>query len=257
MATNSLPAAAIATKRPTFLNDAQFYKFFARNPLLWRNIQLVRYRNSRLIGQIVSPSHHLVLEGFPRSGNSYSIRAFLHANGARRAWSIAHHFHKLPQVLLGRKWGRPMIVLMRNPDDAVLSLAAHTAMKAVSSLEDTAFQVRGFRILFEHWHHYYKTVHNLRDSVVLSDFETTTQRFDLVLQAANTRFNQDFAWDGLTSPATQRAIFQNGGTHLSPNQDRDAIKDELHRIIGHADVQQARDDARRTYEQLRRHTIST
>lgn len=249
-----LPSSS-GRKRPTFLEDRRLYRIFSRNPLLWRNIQLIRYRNSRLIGQIVSPSHHLVLEGFPRSGNSFSVRAFLQANGMRRTWSIAHHFHKLPQILLGVRWQRPTIVLIRNPDEAVLSLFAHSIIKAVASVEDTQTQLRKFQNLFEHWQHYYEIVYELRDDVVLSDFSTTTQRFDLVLQAANTKFEKDFAWDGLSCSNTQKAIFETGGSHLSPSRDRDSLKDQLREIIRHAELEKAREVAQMTYEKLRRHTV--
>lgn len=236
--------------------DTWSYQFFCRNPVIWRNLQLFRYRNSRLIGQIVSPDHHLVLEGFPRSGNSFSIRAFLHANGARRTWSVAHHFHKLPQVVLGVRWQRPTIVLMREPDAAVLSLMAHSIMKTRLPADDPDLHLSAYRNLFEHWQYYYETVHALRNHLVISDFSATTQQFDQVLEAANTRFESDFSTAGLACVATRDTIFETGGGHLSPNHDRDVIKNRLKDVIEHAALRDARDSARRTYNLVYRNAIT-
>lgn len=252
-----IPATGLRSLvNPWMYNDTWTYRFYARHPILWRNMQLVRYRHSRELGQIVSPDHHLVLEGFPRSGNSFSVRAFLYANGARRTWSIAHHFHKLPQVVLGVRWKLPTIVVMRPPEGAVQSLLAHSIDKGMLPAGDKDLHCNSFSVLFRHWQHFYESVYLMRNDIVLSDFSATTKRFDLVIEAANARFNCGFSTKGLSEAQTSQEIFQTGGAHLSPNAERDTIKQELRELIGHPSVQEARDSARRAYDKACEYAVT-
>ena len=61
----------------------------------------------------------ICIEGFPRSGNTYSVSAFKLAN---KGIKISHHLHVPAQVLLAVQYQIPTIVVIRNPLDAVTSL---------------------------------------------------------------------------------------------------------------------------------------
>src|SRR5918999_5771267 len=60
----------------------------------------------------------IVIEGFPRSANSFAVAAFARAQG--RKPKIAHHVHAPAQVIAAARAGIPAIVLIRNPEEAVL-----------------------------------------------------------------------------------------------------------------------------------------
>lgn len=70
---------------------------------------------------LVDNKTELVIEGFPRSGNTFAVVAF-QSGGSNRFVHIAHHLHVEAQVLRGVAKSLPVCVLIRNPIDAVKSL---------------------------------------------------------------------------------------------------------------------------------------
>ena len=60
------------------------------------------------------------IEGFPRCANTFSVLAF--ENAQDRKFSIAHHTHLAGQVLCAVQKNIPIIVLVREPLDACVSL---------------------------------------------------------------------------------------------------------------------------------------
>src|SRR5215211_6607259 len=75
------------------------------------------------VARIVTPDTQLVIEGFPRSGNSFARRAFVMAQSDTQIkHHIAHHLHVPAQVVRAARWQIPTLVLIRRPKDAVLSL---------------------------------------------------------------------------------------------------------------------------------------
>ena len=61
----------------------------------------------------------IVIEGFPRSGNTFAVVAFQHAQ--RESVRIAHHLHMPAQVMRAAQWDIPTLLLARKPTDAALS----------------------------------------------------------------------------------------------------------------------------------------
>ena len=61
----------------------------------------------------------IVIEGFPRSANSFAVNAFVLAQG--RPVHVAHHVHAAAQVLAAGRAGVPAILLIREPTDAIVS----------------------------------------------------------------------------------------------------------------------------------------
>jgi hypothetical protein len=73
-----------------------------------------RGRNRRVVDRHTD----LVVEGFPRSGNTYVV-AWLSL--ARPTLRVASHVHHLAHVRRAQQLGVPVLVLVRPPRDAVLS----------------------------------------------------------------------------------------------------------------------------------------
>jgi hypothetical protein len=72
----------------------------------------------------VTPGKQVVIEGCPRSGNSFARRAFSMAQDETfDVTSIADRMHVPAQVVRAARWQIPTLVLIRRPRDAVLSFA--------------------------------------------------------------------------------------------------------------------------------------
>src|SRR5215211_5981100 len=71
--------------------------------------------------RVVTPDTQLVIEGFPRSANTFARVAFNRAQSGRVR--IAHGLHVPAQVIRASTWRIPTLILIRKPKDAVLSFA--------------------------------------------------------------------------------------------------------------------------------------
>jgi len=67
-----------------------------------------------------TPECDLVLEGFPRSANTFLYRTLRAALGEEQ--KIAHHVHRSQQVAMAARYGVPAFVLYRTPVAAIASL---------------------------------------------------------------------------------------------------------------------------------------
>lgn len=61
-----------------------------------------------------------VIEGFPRSGNSYALETFLHSN-RDLVGAIGSHAHSPAQLVRAKRLGIPTLLLIREPVGAVTS----------------------------------------------------------------------------------------------------------------------------------------
>jgi hypothetical protein len=81
-------------------------------------------RTRKDLTRAVTPDTQVVIEGFPRSGNSFARRAFIMAQEETfDVTRIAHHLHVPAQIVRAAQWRIPTLVLIRRPRDAVLSFA--------------------------------------------------------------------------------------------------------------------------------------
>jgi hypothetical protein len=118
-----------------------------------------------------------VVEGFPRSGNSFASAAF----GLATQWSVPRvsNTHLSGQVLVAVRRGVPTLVVMRRATDAVASLCV-----AAGYLRPAA----GLR----EWLRFHRTVEPVAAGVVLATFDEVTSDFGAVLQRVNDRFGTAF-----------------------------------------------------------------
>lgn len=70
--------------------------------------------------RVVRKGDDLVIEGFPRSGNTFATRAFRIAQEPAQL-NIGNHFHASAQVRLAKKYNVPAMVVFREPVAATLS----------------------------------------------------------------------------------------------------------------------------------------
>ena len=81
-------------------------------------LQLLR-AEAELAGPVSGSESQIVIEGFPRSGNTFAVVAFEQAQ--RESVRVAHHLHMPAQVIRAVQWSIPILLLARKPTDAALS----------------------------------------------------------------------------------------------------------------------------------------
>jgi hypothetical protein len=140
-------------------------------------IRFLRWRHGADKG-IVGPDTEIVIESYPRSGNTFSVTAFEMAQG--RQPPRADHLHAPAQVVLAARMRIPCLVLIRKPEDAILSHAIR-------------FPYISIRQCLTDYVRFYKTVLPYRGSYLLVRFESATRDFGAVIVALNQKFGTSFA----------------------------------------------------------------
>ncbi|MDH3587771.1 MAG: hypothetical protein OEQ74_00055 [Gammaproteobacteria bacterium] len=119
----------------------------------------------------------LVIEGYPRSANSFSVVAFEQAQ--EREVKIAHHLHVPAQVIRGVQRGIPIVVLLREPVSAVASLIVREP-------------ALGIRVALWDYIHFHRTIRRYRDSFLIARFEDITDDFGRVIERLNNKWGTQF-----------------------------------------------------------------
>jgi hypothetical protein len=121
----------------------------------------------------------IVIEGFPRTANTFTHIAFKMAQD--KLVKIGHHTHAVAQVLAAIQRNIPTIVLIRDPEEAVISYLIgdfdpHLSM-AQSIREYIAF---------------YKPLLSYRDRFVLAPFKEITTDYGATIRRVNEKFGTSF-----------------------------------------------------------------
>jgi hypothetical protein len=150
------------------------------NPAIYFNlIRLFRTRQD-LRTRVVTPDTQLVIEGFPRSGNTFARRTFVIAQSENVDQKrIASHLHVPAQVVQAARWRIPTLVLIRRPRDAVLSFALWNPISVDQALR--------------YYTTFYETVEKYRDAFVLGLFEEITEDVGQVIKRLNDKFETTFS----------------------------------------------------------------
>ena len=123
--------------------------------------------------RVVNKNTQLVLEGFPRCANtfSYVILKDVHPN-----LNIAHHLHLPVQIIIGVKRKIPVVVLIRDPKDAILSLLLRNS----SIILDDAIKS---------YVSFYKIALRFRDDIIVADFNDVIVDFNIIIKKINLKYN--------------------------------------------------------------------
>ena len=144
-------------------------------------IPIARWRGH---GVVVDREKVILIEGFPRSANSFAVAAFDFAQD----WhpDVAHHLHAAGHVLEAIRLGVPAIVLVRDPNDAVPELVI--AHPRVSLRQGFRSYLAFYRRLMPH--HY---------GFVVAAFPEVTTDFGAVIRRVNMRFGSSFTGSSMTT----------------------------------------------------------
>ena len=120
----------------------------------------------------------LVIEGFPRSANTYCVFAFQHIQPVKI--KIAHHFHVPCQILRGIELNLPILLLIRNPKDVAIS---HSVYFPNVSIEQ----------ILRQYIDYYDFLYNYQSAYFIAHFEDVINDFESIVHGLNLKFGTNFA----------------------------------------------------------------
>lgn len=129
------------------------------------------------LSRFVTQKTDIVIEGFPRSGNTFAVAAFSIAQD--RNYNIARHTHKIMQIIRAVEMNIPAVVLIRPPTDAVLSL---NIRQPHISLE------QGLR----NYVRYYNGIKPFKSCYLLAEFNEVVNDFGSVINRLNNQFGTTF-----------------------------------------------------------------
>lgn len=137
----------------------------------------VMRRRAKYNGVLIGDHTELVIEGFPRSGNTFAVAALQFAQP--HPVVIARHTHAAAQVIEGVRRRLPTLLLIRDPRDACMSLVIRE--RAVSLELALRRYVRFHRRLAPFWRGY-----------VVATFDQVTSDYSQVIERLNRRCNIQF-----------------------------------------------------------------
>jgi hypothetical protein len=136
----------------------------------------VARRRHRL--EVATDDTELLMDGFPRSGNTFAVVAFQLAQPAPVRTS--HHIHSSAHMIAAAKRGTPIVVTVREPEDAVLSCVIREPYVTIAQ------GVRAYTA-------FYRRLLVWRERMVVATFDQVITDFGGVIDRANERFGTSFA----------------------------------------------------------------
>jgi hypothetical protein len=127
--------------------------------------------------EVLSAETELVIDGYTRCGSTFAVYGFQLAQD--RPVRLAHHLHAPAQVVAAVRKGIPTLVVIREPEGAVLSQVIREPDVA---LPDALYAYARF----------YECLMPRRHGVVVADFEEVTHSFGSVIRRINARFGTSF-----------------------------------------------------------------
>ncbi len=120
----------------------------------------------------------VVIEGFPRCGNTFATIAFTLAQG--RPVKMADHLHVPAQIVRAARYGVPTCVVVREPSEVARSLVVKYPFLRPRDV------LRGYL-------GYYRRCLDYSDAFVVAPFAQVITDFGSVIDALNGRFGTSFA----------------------------------------------------------------
>ena len=127
--------------------------------------------------EVISSETELVIDGYFRSANTFAVWAFQLSQ--ERPVRLAHHLHAPAQLIAAARAGVPALLLLREPEGAILSELLYDRV----ALADALIAYSRF----------YTCLLPYLDSFVVGEFEQVTHDFAAVVRRLNERFGTGFS----------------------------------------------------------------
>ena len=221
---------------------------------------LVRYPVYRLVSRLrhreksVNENTDIIIDGFPRSGNTFAVTAFKFAQPGPS--TVSSHIHAPIEIITAVRRGIPAIVLIRDPEDAAISfmimLAENVSAKAA----------------FDYYIRFYESLLPYKDRFVTCPFEVTTGDFGAAISAVNDKCGSSFAVFEHTAENADRCFdiidaeykeWRGEIRELNvsrPSDSRKDIKNRLRELLRQPEVRETRERAYGIYQEFLQYAVS-
>jgi hypothetical protein len=135
-----------------------------------------RYKYRGHSPEVFSDQTELVIDGYFRSANTFSVHAFQMSQ--EKPVRLAHHLHAPAQLIVAARRKIPVLLLLRKPEGAILSELLYDNV----ALPDA----------FEAYTRFHTSLLPYLDSFVIGEFEQVTHDFGSVIRQVNERFGTSF-----------------------------------------------------------------
>lgn len=149
----------------------------------------------------------LVIEGFPRSANTFAVVAFEQAQ--LTPVNLAHHLHVESQLTIAAKHGVPAVALLRNPEDSFRSLLIRHPDTPVSWI-------------IQRYIHFYTAVKNAEPNCLVVEYEDIISDMGKVVDKINKHFDKNFTVPVHDEKMTKRVFEQIESFNKKVNQGRES-----------------------------------
>jgi len=126
---------------------------------------------------LINKNVEIVIEGFPRSANTYAVVAF--EISQKRKVNIAHHLHSPSQILKAIEWNIPTMVLIREPKEAILSFI----------IRHPEFSLKN---AIKYYIHFYSPLLSYKEKIYISEFNNIIKDFGKEVENFNKKFGTTF-----------------------------------------------------------------
>ena len=140
-------------------------------------LPLARWRRGKTHPEVIGSETELVIDGYPRSANTFAVYTFQIAQP--RPVRLAHHLHAPAHLIEAARRRIPSLVVIREPDGAVLS--------NVMFEEDATLATA-----FASYERFYRRLLPHARAMVAADFEDVTRDMGPVVARLNERFGTSY-----------------------------------------------------------------
>ena len=148
--------------------------FIGKYPSLFYTTYAVKKESA---SRFVNTKTDIVIEGFPRSANSFAVLAL--KLGQNQSISIAHHHHVPAQIIKAVSLKIPTIVLIREPKYAVVSFAIYES--TISLIQALKFYISFYQNVIAYSKYY-----------IVADFSEVISDYCKIIQKLNSKFRTNF-----------------------------------------------------------------
>lgn len=148
---------------------------FTEHPALY--LPFARRRYPGPSPNVIDGGTELVIDGYMRSANTFAVYAFQMAQ--RRPVRLAHHLHAPAQVIEAVRRRVPVLVVVREPEGAILSQVQWEPDVSLTAALRT-------------YARFYRCLQPYAARVTVGEFDEVTNDFGAVIERLNARFGTSF-----------------------------------------------------------------
>lgn len=186
-------------------------------PRLYLEVLRIKRRGHWSQPWVVTRDTEVVIEGFPRSANSFACEAFI---SGQRQTRHATHVHSSAQVIQACKWHIPTLVLLRAPDGAVCGDVAFGC--ELEGRDPYTVSAADINDSLRRYIAFYQRVEPHRRRFMVGHFPDVVKDFGAVMRRFNEYFNTDFKVFEHTKES--ESVIMSLAFHVGPQTNREKIK---------------------------------